>query len=235
MPAAFQAMQDYNPLPADGKLTRRRRWGKHAELFFLDTRSFRDPNTQRDTDRAPKHMLGEEQVAWLLDALSSSDATWKFVISSVPLSIPTGLDGNSRDGFANYGGPTGFEHELLALLRAMRDRGLTDTVWLTTDVHFAAAFDYVPFPESPGFVVHEFSAGPLNAGFFPRDTYDKTLHPTRYYTWAVDNVKGVKDYAGAKALWNFGEVRVSSEGALHVDIINALGERVRGRDVPAAY
>jgi alkaline phosphatase D len=230
IPAALQAMRDYNPLPLDG-LVRQRRWGKHVELFFVDTRSFRDENTRVDAARAAKQMLGSQQIAWLLDALSGSDATWKFVIASVPLSIPTGLHGGARDGFANYDGQTGFERELVGLLSAMREQHLNHTVWLTTDVHMAAGFEYRPFPESPDFVVHEFISGPLSAGFFPRDVYDKTLRPKRHFAWPVREVNRVKDYEGALTLFNYGEVSVSSAGALRVDIVNALGERVHGVEV----
>lgn len=231
MPAALAALVDYNPVPSDGKLTRRRRWGRHVELFFVDARSYRDENTRRDSRAAPKQLLGKEQTRWLLEALESSDATWKFVIASVPLSIPTGLDGNARDGFANYGGPTGFERELLGLLSEMRERDLGDTVWLTTDVHFAAGFSYQPFIEDPEFVVHEFVSGPMSAGFFPRDVFDRTLRPTRHFTYAIEEVRGVKDYAGASRLFNYGEVTVSSSGALRIGIRNGDGERVRGIEV----
>lgn len=230
IPAALQAMRDYTPLPLDG-LVRQRRWGKHVELFFVDTRSFRDENTRVDSARAPKQMLGSQQIAWLLDALSGSDATWKFVIASVPLSIPTGLHGGARDGFANYDGQTGFERELVGLLSAMREQNLNHTVWLTTDVHMAAGFEYRPFPENPDFVVHEFISGPLSAGFFPRDVYDKTLRPKRHFAWPVREVNRVKDFEGALTLFNYGEVSVSSAGALRVDIVNAVGDRVHGVEV----
>lgn len=227
MPVALQAMLDYNPFPADGRLYRRYRWGQHAELFFLDARQYRDENARVDSAARPKQLLGAEQVTWLLDGLARSDATWKFVISSVPLSIPTGLGSRARDGFADFDGKTGFEQELRALFLAMRERKVGHTVWLTTDVHIAAGFSYQPFPESPEFVLHEFVSGPLSAGFFPRNVYDSTFHPTRLFTWAVDNVRDVKDYAGAKKLLNFGDITIDAEGRLRVGIVNAYGERVK--------
>lgn len=231
MPAALRAMLDYNPLPQAERLYRHRRWGRHVELFFLDTRSYRDPNTMPDSERRPKQLLGREQVDWLLASLAASDATWKFVISGVPLSVPTGLNRNARDGFANYGGPTGFEHELRGLLEEMRRRGLNHTVWLTTDVHIAAGFHYVPFPETPEFELFEFISGPMSAGFFPRDVFDPTFHPSRLFTWAVEGVSRVRTYEAAKELFNYGELAIDASGRLRVEIINALGTRVRGVEV----
>jgi alkaline phosphatase D len=231
MPMGLQAMLDYNPFPEGDRLYRSHRWGQHVELFFLDTRRYRDDNTLRDSDSSPKRMLGEEQTRWLLDGLGRSDATWKFVISSVPLSIPTGIHARARDGFANYDGPSGFERELLALLAAMRERDVGHTVWLTTDVHMAAGFSYIPFPDYPDFVLHEFVAGPLSAGFFPRKAYDPTLHPTRLFTWGLDNIEHAKSYPTAKELLNYGDVRIDAQGRLSVGIRNAFGTEVRSVEV----
>jgi alkaline phosphatase D len=229
MPLGLQAMLDYNPLPKrdDRKLYRRHRFGKHVELFFVDARQYREANERTDTAALPKAMLGEEQVRWLVSGLTESDATWKFVISGVPLSTPTGLHKNARDGFANYDSNTGFERELSSVLRALQTAGVTHTIWLITDVHIAAGFDYTPFPEDPGFVVHEFIAGPLSAGFFPRNEYDKSFNPKRHFTWAVDNVVGLKDYEAAKALFNYGEVTVT-EAMVDVAIVNTFGTKVAG-------
>ena len=64
-------------------LYRSLRWGRHLELFVLDTRSYRDPNSALDSQQQPKTMLGSEQLAWLKDGLASSSATWKVIVSSV--------------------------------------------------------------------------------------------------------------------------------------------------------
>lgn len=225
----LQALLDYNPVrePLDQKrLYRRQRWGKHLDLFFLDTRQYRDENRAPDSPQHPKQMLGERQIGWLLSELAASDATWKFVVCSVPLSIPTGPGPDARDAFANEGGKTGFEGELKGILRRMEKQNLSHTVWLTTDVHFASHFSYVPFPEKPGFVLDEFSAGPLSAGFFPKDTFDSTFHGKLDMSWANANAKQVTSYEQARALFNFGEVTISDAGELNVGIVNADGKRV---------
>jgi len=226
LPIGESALFDYNPIADGEKLERRRRWGKNVELFFIDNRRYRDDNRVEDTAKAPKQMLGEVQIRWLLAGLENSDATWKFVISSVPLSSPTGKGPDARDGFASEGGKTGFERELGSIFKRMKERDLSHTIWITTDVHFAAEFFYVPFKDAPGFVVHEFISGPLNAGFFPVDVYDKTFNPQRGFTWAIENAKNVTSYGQAKTLFTYGDVSVTAAGELTVGWTNAEGRRL---------
>lgn len=47
-------------------------------------------------------MLGREQFTWLKAQLNASQATWKIIVNSVPMSIPmvSPLD-QGRDGFVN--------------------------------------------------------------------------------------------------------------------------------------
>jgi hypothetical protein len=100
---ARAAYVDYQPIVDAERLYRSARWGRHLEVFFLDTRSYRDANADPDTGAYPKTMLGEAQRRWLIGGLVRSKATWKVVVSSVPLSIPTGgdgwADGGTRQGF----------------------------------------------------------------------------------------------------------------------------------------
>jgi alkaline phosphatase D len=109
-----------------------------VELFILDARQYRDANIAQDSAERPKTMLGREQLTWLKAKLAASDATWKILVSSVPLSIPTGFPpALGRDGWANFDQETGFEHELMDLLGFMRSREIRNVVSITTDVHFA--------------------------------------------------------------------------------------------------
>ena len=102
-------------------------------------------------------MLGREQLTWLKEKLAASDARWKVIVSSVPMSIPTGLPAvpNGRDGWANFDQTAGYERELLDILRFMHAHGIRNSLWITTDVHFAEAFRYTPFTDDPGFAAYE--------------------------------------------------------------------------------
>ena len=91
--------------------------------------------------RPPGSMLGIEQREWLLDALASSDATWKLWGNALPL-IPMRLDTSSLpfnnfedsiysiDGWAGY--PT---YEISVLMDRLESEGITGVVSLSGDHH----------------------------------------------------------------------------------------------------
>jgi alkaline phosphatase D len=142
------------------------------EMFLLDTRQYRDHNFGIDSPEieklGQKTMLGREQLVWLKEGLVNSGATWKIIVSSVPISIPTGADAE-RDGWCSGNCETcdtGFESEFAEILTTLKDNKL-DNLWITTDVHFASAFKYTPW-EGENYSVHEIVTGPLNAGLFPK-------------------------------------------------------------------
>jgi alkaline phosphatase D len=225
LPIGLQAFLDYTPVASAPKLYRSLRWGRHLELFVLDTRSYRDANTARDSREQPKTMLGREQLAWLKDGLVRSDATWKVIVSSVPMSIPTGFPPtNGRDGWANFDQKTGFENELLDILRFMAANGVDNPVWITTDVHFAEAFRYSPFPAHPGFAVNEIATGPLNAGIFPNRDVDPTLNPEVLFFHGPASPADVTSWGVAKQWFNFGTLEVGADGDLTAQVIDTAGE-----------
>ena len=230
LPIGLDAFLDYTPvasaLESPGRLYRALRWGRHLELFVLDTRQHRDANSAVDSAAAPKTMLGREQLQWLNERLAASTATWKVVVSSVPMSIPTGFPAeNGRDGWANFDQATGFEHELLGILRGAAARG-DRMVWITTDVHFAEAFRYRPFADRPAFVIHELATGPLNAGIFPIRDVDPTLAPEVLSFYGPATATDVTTWTEAKRWFNFGTLEVARDGSLTAGIVNTAGERV---------
>jgi alkaline phosphatase D len=235
MPPATRAFVEYQPLPraAAPRLYRSRRWGKHLELFFLDTRQYRDANAAPDRGALAKTLLGAEQRAWFENALAASDATWKVVVSSVPLSIPTGAVGR-RDGWASYDGDTGFAREARELLRAARDAGVRNLVWITTDVHFATGFRYTPFADDPSFLVYELVCGPLHAGVFPRLDVDPSLRPERLYFWGPPTAESIQSLAEAKRWFNYAVIEIDERGELSFHIVNARGETVASAALPRA-
>jgi alkaline phosphatase D len=227
LPIGRRAFLDYTPVASAPRLYRSFRWGRHLELFVLDTRSFRDANSAQDSAADPKTMLGAEQLEWLKEGLAANaDATWKVIVSSVPMSIPTGFPAtNGRDGWANGDQSTGFENELLDILDFMADKGIDKPVWLTTDVHFAEAFSYVPFAaKHPNFVVHEIATGPLNSGIFPipASANDQTLNPQILFGPAP--AATVASWDAAKGSFNFGTLEVDAAGNLKVQIVNTAGQ-----------
>jgi len=166
MPAGRQALREYWPIRVSPdnphRIYRTVRAGADLELFILDTRQYRGRNAEQDGPA--KTMLGERQLQWLLSGLTESTATWKVVVTSVPLSISkgggAGIPGN--DGWA--GGPSspGFEWERQVIVDRILGRKVKNVVFLAGDVHYVQANEYDPNGDgTPDF--YEFVAGPLSA------------------------------------------------------------------------
>lgn len=191
MPSGRQALREYWPIasPVDDphRLYRRVRYGADLELFILDTRQYRSRNA--DPDGPAKTMLGAAQLAWLLDGLRTSTATWKVIVTSVPLSIPKGGDATvpGNDGWA--GGPdgTGFERERQVIVDTILSYKLKNVVFLAGDVHLAQVNTYDP--DRDGVIdFHEYVTGPLSARHGKLTVTDHGLHPTQlYYESGFDN------------------------------------------------
>ncbi|HUF91561.1 MAG TPA: alkaline phosphatase D family protein [Candidatus Limnocylindria bacterium] len=221
MPAGRRAFQDYFALegvPDDpGRIYRSARWGRHVEIFILDTRQYRSPNT--DADGPAKTMLGAAQRRWLLAGVSASDATWKLIVSSVPLGIFTG--GAHSDSWSNanvFGYPregTGFVHERDLILRSLHERGVGNVVFISGDVHHAEILRHEP---APGFVVHELIAGPLAA--------------RRGYPRFLDRSLGSRSLGSLGWAQNFGEI-VADGAGLRVNIVDSAGTVRVSRRLPA--
>jgi len=236
LPIGLDAFLDYTPISiapnTPKRLYRSLRWGKNLELFVLDNRQYRDANSTADSPDRPKTMLGREQLTWFKEKLSASDATWKVIVSSVPMSIPTGFPAaNGRDGWANFDQNTGFEQELLEILRFMQAEGIDNTVWITTDVHFGEVFRYLPFPDDPAFRVHEVVTGPLNAGIFPIPSFDETLNPERLFFFGPETAEAVTSWDEAKRWFNFGALEIDEGGALRLHVIDTGGESQFGLEL----
>jgi alkaline phosphatase D len=70
-----------NPDDSD-RIWRSFRWGKTLEVFVLDCRGERKPST-RNTNEA--EYISPEQFEWLVGGVQSSDAVFKMVMNSVPI------------------------------------------------------------------------------------------------------------------------------------------------------
>ena len=133
-----------------GRIYRTLNYGPHLDVFMLDERSYRGangPNLQ--TTYGPEsYFLGPDQLAWLKRGLLNSRATWKVIASDMPLSIIVYDDAANKKGSEAFaqgdGPPRGRELEIADILRFIKTSGVVNTVWLTADVHYAAAHYYNP-------------------------------------------------------------------------------------------
>ena len=124
-------------------------------------------------------MLAATQQAWLEEALARTTVTWKIVACDQPLGV-LAPDGALQEGFANADpGLLGRERELAALLSALKARGVRNVLWVTADVHYAAAHHFDPARATGADFdpFWEFVAGPLHAGSFGPDAARPDVRP----------------------------------------------------------
>jgi phosphodiesterase/alkaline phosphatase D-like protein len=139
--AAVDVWDEFFPIrDAEGEVRYRRwRWGANVECFLLDCRRFRSANA--DPDGPAKTMLGATQLAWLLDAVTASTATFKLLLTSVPLDFDVG-----DDAWSSY------QTERQVLLDGLV--GISGLVVITADQHWFAAHVHTHG-------IREFQFGPL--------------------------------------------------------------------------
>jgi alkaline phosphatase D len=140
-----------------GQLYRRLRFGRLATLSMLDLRTYRDQQAASPLDpelSAPDRTIaGPEQLQFLLDGLADPQVQWKLVGNPVmiaPVRFPDGLGSRAVESIAELvdlpvppvaGVPynvdqwDGYPAERAAVLGHLRDRGITDAVFLTGDIH----------------------------------------------------------------------------------------------------
>jgi alkaline phosphatase D len=137
------AWHEYFPL---GRQTSFRdlRWGKLAHFFVVDTRLYRD---RRDPLREGWKLLGDAQLAWLVDGLRGSDAAFKILVSTVPF----GFDGYEDDDWS------AFFSDRADVLEAVREAQIDPLIVISADRHWFAARHL-----EDG--VREYQVGPLTAG-----------------------------------------------------------------------
>ncbi|MEM7234794.1 MAG: alkaline phosphatase D family protein, partial [Planctomycetota bacterium] len=152
-----RAFLDYSPMRfplsrALERIYRKVSYGPDLDLFVVDKRSYRGPNSFNRQPKASKEtrFFGRDQLEWLKSGLAASPKTWKVIASDMPLGLRVG-DGRDREGrprwenAANGDGPAlGRELEIAELLGFIKKRNIQNIVWVTADVHYTAAHFYDP-------------------------------------------------------------------------------------------
>jgi alkaline phosphatase D len=191
---AKRAFHEYFPTAEvanePGRVYRKVPYGPGLDLFVIDLRTYRGPNTANDQGVASDDtaILGARQLDWLKRELRTSRATWKVICSDMPLGLVI-PDGAAFEGVAQ-GRPEalGRELEIASLLSSIKAEGVRNVVWLTADVHYCAAHHYDParaaFTNFDPF--WEFVAGPLHAGTFGPNPLDRSFGPEVRFQKAAD-------------------------------------------------
>lgn len=121
--AAFRETLPHSPGGGTAGLWRSLRWGDTVELFVLECRA----------ERTSTLYLSEEQQAWLAGALEASQARFKIILNSVPITDLAAI-------FGPAGAPDrweGWPEQREAVLRHIADAGIEGVLWVAGDVHYA--------------------------------------------------------------------------------------------------
>ncbi|MGA9869902.1 MAG: alkaline phosphatase D family protein [Rhodococcus sp. (in: high G+C Gram-positive bacteria)] len=145
--------------PQNRHLYRRLRFGNLLELSMLDLRTYRSkqvtPTQGSEIDSTNRTITGSDQMQWLTDGIVSSPTRWKIVGNPVmitPILLPpleseaaralTGLLGIPEAGVPYMADPwDGYTADRKKLLSAIADNGVTNTVFVTGDIHSSWACD----------------------------------------------------------------------------------------------
>lgn len=161
--------------------------GPLADVFMLDGRSYRGPNSrnQQGSADAETTVLGAAQLTWLKMALQQSKAVWKIIANPQPLAHVRKAPKPRHDQWANgdHGAPLGREHEVADILAFIKQQNIRNTVWLAADVHYSAAYHFDPnraaFRNFDPF--WEFISGPFHTRPGRVKNFDKTFGAEQHF------------------------------------------------------
>jgi len=244
---ATRAFLDYAPLrrgpdAESERVYRHLPQGPLLDVFVVDMRSYRGangPNLQAE-ESPESAFMGRPQVAWLLEGLKRSKATWKVIAADMPIGVqvPDGKDAQGRDKWeaianGDDGVPLGREIEIARLLREIKRANLKNIVWLTADVHYTAANFYDPSKAkfSDFLPFWEFISGPLNAGSFGPNKPDATFGVQVVY----EKAPPAQNVAPTEGYQFFGQVDIDAKTkAFTVQLKDLTGATLFTKTLPAA-
>ena len=121
-----------------------------AEFFLLDNRTHRTPNWRETKE---KTQLGDDQLQWLFDNLSSSYARFKFVVIGGQVLSTS----EHYESYSNYG----FDTERQQIIDFIHKENIQNVVFLTGDIHFS---EVSVLREEGKPTIWDITSSPLNSG-----------------------------------------------------------------------
>lgn len=119
------------------------------DFFLLDNRYHRSPNNRLTTERT---ILGEEQVDWLIDALTVSAAPFKIIVMGGQFLSPVITH---SENYAN------FSEERNRIIRSITQEKVSGVLFLTGDRHYSELSEL----ERPNqYPMYDLTISPLTAG-----------------------------------------------------------------------
>jgi alkaline phosphatase D len=212
------------------RLYRKIGYGPSLDVFVLDLRTYRGDNSaNRQAERGEAAaILGRPQLEWLQRGLRTSTATWKVVACDMPLGLVVEDGPHAYEAVSNGdpGPPLGRELEVADILAFLKRERVRNVVWITGDVHYAAAHHYAPerarFKDFDPF--WEFVAGPLHAGTFAAKPLDATFGPEVRFLGTPADMK--PNRPPSEGLQFFGTMTIGRDQVMTVRLHDATGRAV---------
>lgn len=151
-------------VPMEEKTYRTVRWGRDLQIWLVEGRDYRSANT--DPDGPEKTIWGAEQKAWFKQTVTESDATFRVLISPMPIVGPDRP--NKNDNHSN----AVFEHEGNELREFMASQ--PGMVVICGDRHW----QYISVDDKTG--LREYSCGPASDEHAGGWQQDNVLPEHRY-------------------------------------------------------
>ena len=174
-----------------------------CQFFMMDNRWFRSPNRLMNTERV---FLGAEQISWLIDALSFSKATFKFICVGGQVLNPV----KTKENYSYY------EEELDKLLSAIEEAKISGIIFFSGDRHHT---EITKLPRNNAYPLYDITVSPLLS---------------RVNQWNEDN--HLREEGTDVREKNFGVVNVEGEPEnrkLKITIFNAKGDSLWTKQIKA--
>lgn len=149
--AAMQSFFEHQPINRNeeypNRIWRKFRWGRTVEVFVLDCRTERKPSTRKFKNA---EYISFAQMKWLKKSLSQSDAVFKVILNSVPITnFPL---------FYAHDRWEGYPAQREEILNYIDNEKISGVLWLAGDFHFASIGKVDK--KGPGCTQKEILAGP---------------------------------------------------------------------------
>jgi alkaline phosphatase D len=140
-------MNPNTDLTGKGGITSTFQWAD-VQFFMLDNRWFRTPNERKTGESC---IICPDQFEWLIDALSSSQASFKFVVIGGQVINPARI----HENHANYA------EERERIIKSIRDENIPGVIFLTGDRHHT---ELSKFEEDRLYPLYDLTVSPLTSG-----------------------------------------------------------------------
>jgi alkaline phosphatase D len=167
-----------------------------CQFFLMDDRYFRAPNYLKDD---AKDYFGQKQEDWLIDALASSSAPFKFVVTGGQVINPVAIFENMST----------FPEARTRLLKKIEENNISGVLFITGDRHSTVL---QKFDRSETYPLYDITISPLTSGTASPTDEEMTNSPVVEGTLVKEHNYAIMEVSGKRTDRN-----------LKIDVMNAGG------------